>query len=61
VNNRYDEKYNVLITEKGKESTMVGRTINYKPVVIPSQVQLGSIIPVKIVETTANYLIGKLI
>lgn len=54
-------KYNVLITEKGKESTMVGRTINYKPVVIPSQVQLGSIIPVKIVETTANYLIGKLI
>ena len=54
-------RYNVLITEKGKGSTMVGRTINYKPVVIPSQVQLGSIIPVKIVDTTANYLIGKLI
>ncbi|HEC95249.1 MAG TPA: TRAM domain-containing protein, partial [Thermoplasmatales archaeon] len=32
-----------------------------KPVVIPSQVQIGSTVPVKIVDTTANYLIGKLI
>lgn len=53
--------YSVLITEKGKKNTFVGRTENYKPVVIKENAHLGDIIKVKITDAAATYLVGNLI
>jgi len=52
---------NVVITERGKGSTVVGRTDTYKPVVIYSDISLGTFGKAKIEKITDNYLIGKLI
>lgn len=55
------KKYNALITEKGKNNTFVGRTENYKPVVIKEEVEIGRFIPVKVTEAAATYLVGSII
>lgn len=54
------KKYNALITEKGKNNTFVGRTENYKPVVIKEEVEIGRFIPVKVTEAAATYLVGSI-
>jgi MiaB-like tRNA modifying enzyme len=54
-------KYHVLVTEEGKNKTFVGRSENYKPVVIREKTEIGKTIPVKIVDSTPTYLFGKLI
>lgn len=51
---------NVLITEKGKKNTMIGRTVDYKPVIV-SQVPIGTWAKVKITGATDIYLTGKVI
>jgi tRNA A37 methylthiotransferase MiaB len=55
------KKYNVLITEKGKNNTSVSRSDNYKPVVINENVDLGSFMNVKIVKAAPTYLVGSII
>lgn len=52
------KKYNVLITEKGKKNTFVGRTENYKPVVLKNKTEIGKILQVKIIDAKSTYLLG---
>jgi tRNA A37 methylthiotransferase MiaB len=54
-------KYTVLITEKGKNNTVIGRTENYKPVVIREKADMGKITPVIITNAASTYLFGRLI
>jgi MiaB-like tRNA modifying enzyme len=54
-------KYNALITEKGKNNTYIGRTENYKPIVIPDKIRLGDFIPVKVIDAKTTYLVVSLI
>jgi MiaB-like tRNA modifying enzyme len=54
-------QYSVLITEVGKQGSVVGRTNSYKPVVIQEQLPLGVFIDVEITGVTPHYLVGKLI
>jgi len=63
---KQNEKYvggkcEVIVTEEGKGPTNVGRTNTYKPVVVPSNTRVGSIVKVKVVDATPTHLIGKLI
>ena len=53
--------YNILITEKGKENSFVGRSENYKPVVLKENVQIGEFVPVKITDAKPTYLVGSII
>ena len=55
------KKYTALITEKGKNNTFVGRTENYKPVVIKEKVKIGEFISVKIINAKSTYLVGSII
>jgi tRNA A37 methylthiotransferase MiaB len=55
------KKYTILITEKGKNNTFVGRTNNYKPVVLRKKVKIGEIKPVKIIDAASTYLVGSII
>lgn len=50
--------FNVLVTEYGKGSTVIGRTINYYPVVISEKLNLGVRVKVKIVDATFYDLRG---
>ena len=50
----------VLITENGKDGTMIARTKNYRPVAIPADLPIGSFIDVEITGCESTYLIGKL-
>ena len=51
----------MLITKKGKNNTVIGRTENYKPVVIREKAEMGKIIPVIITDAASTYLFGRLI
>jgi len=55
------KNYKVLITEKGKKNTFVGRAENYKPVVIKEKVRFGDFYEVKITNAETTYLVGNLI
>jgi MiaB-like tRNA modifying enzyme len=63
---RKNKKYlgkilNVFIDETGKNGTYIGRTENYKPVVVKSEENiLGKILSVKIVDVKSNFLIGEI-
>ena len=59
--NHIGKKYNILVTEKGKNNTYVGRAENYKPVVIKNNVKIGDIIPVEIIKSAPTYLVGSII
>jgi len=49
----------ILITEKGKNETMVGRDINYRPVVLKGNYEKYSKVHCTIVSHGSNYLIGE--
>ncbi len=53
--------HDVLVVEKGKNDTVVGRSIDYKPVVIKADIPIGSFISTKIVDAKPTYLVGTLI
>ena len=59
--NHVGKKYNILITEIGKEDTFVGRAENYKPVVIKEKVRVGDFISVQIIDAASTYLVGSII
>jgi MiaB/RimO family radical SAM methylthiotransferase len=48
-----------VIDEEGRDGTMVGRNLAYKPIVVKSTVQLGDIVTVKITEAKGSYLVGE--
>jgi MiaB-like tRNA modifying enzyme len=52
-------KVTALITESGKKGTMIARTRNYRPVVVRSDLPIGSFIGVEITGCEPTYLIGK--
>jgi len=61
-NNRYiGGKYNILITEKGKNNTFVGRTENYKTVVLKEKIDVGNFTNVIITNAASTYLLGSII
>jgi MiaB-like tRNA modifying enzyme len=49
----------VLIDEKGKDNTMVGRNFAYKPVILEGSFKLGEILRVKVEKTTPHDLRAK--
>jgi len=48
-----------LIDEEGRDETMVGRNLAYKPIVVRTPMQLGDIVTVKITEAKSSYLLGE--
>jgi len=50
----------VLINEYGKESSVMGRNLSYKPVVVKKDLDLGAIVKVKIVDAKTSYVVGEL-
>jgi len=54
-------KVRILVTEVGKDDSVMGRTDSYQPVVIKKKLELGTFQEVEITEAIEAYLIGKLI
>jgi MiaB-like tRNA modifying enzyme len=54
------KEYHILIT-KNKDDLFIGRTDNYKPVLIQEKVKVGEFSSVKIVDSDNIHLFGKLI
>jgi len=51
----------VFVDEIGKDNSYIGRTMNYKPVVIKTDEDiLGKVVKVEIVDAKSNFLIGKI-
>jgi threonylcarbamoyladenosine tRNA methylthiotransferase CDKAL1 len=55
------DREDVLITEKGKDDTYIGRTMSYTPVVVEEGVRLGDFVEVEIIRSAPTYLIGRLV
>jgi threonylcarbamoyladenosine tRNA methylthiotransferase CDKAL1 len=56
------EKLKVLVTEKGKNDTVISRTTEYAPLVLPDKgVSLGRWLDVEAIGHATTHLIGKLI
>ena len=55
------KKYTILITEEGKNNTVVGRAENYKSVVIKEDAGIGEFVSVIINDAASTYLVGRLI
>ena len=53
--------YTILVTEEGKQKTYMGRSENYKPVIVNEEVTLGQLYAVEITGATTTYLVGSLI
>ncbi len=52
----------VFVDEIGKDNSFIGRTLEYKPVVIKSSADLfGKMVKVKICEVRSNFLVGHII
>jgi MiaB-like tRNA modifying enzyme len=54
------KEYNILITEKGKDNTFVGRSENYKPVVLSGKFKIGEVKSVRITKAASTYLVGSI-
>jgi len=57
----FDQTTEILIDEKGKNNTWVGRNSYYKPIVTSGNLKLGDIVKVKIDQTTTFDLRGEII
>jgi MiaB-like tRNA modifying enzyme len=53
--------YEVIVTEEGKNQTMIGRNFAYKPVVLKEDLPLGAIAKVKIIDCAPTHLFGEII
>ena len=56
---RIGKTANVLITEKGKSGTVVGRDPSYRPIVIPADLPVYSTVEAEIVGSGPTYLVGR--
>lgn len=62
INNEFlDRRELILITEPGKNDTMMGRTDTYKPVVVEDEVKVGDFVEVEITEARDIYLKGRVL
>jgi len=61
-NKKYLQKiFDIFVDEIGKGKSYIGRTMNYRPVVIESENDiLGKVINVEITDVKSNFLIGKI-
>ena len=55
------KRYHVLVTENGKEGTVITRNINYRPICIPEVIPLGTFLDVEVTECTSTSMNGKLV
>jgi MiaB-like tRNA modifying enzyme len=55
------KKYSINTTEIGKNNTTIGRTDNYKIVVIKDKISLGKNIMIEVISSEKNYIVGKVI
>jgi MiaB-like tRNA modifying enzyme len=52
----------IFVDEVGKESSFIGRTIEYKPVVVKTEENIfGKIVRVRIEEAKSNFLVGSIL
>ncbi|RLF51198.1 MAG: hypothetical protein DRN19_03240, partial [Thermoplasmata archaeon] len=62
INKKYiGKKYRALTIERGKNSTIVARTTNYKPVMLMERIDIGRFVDVEITGYSVTHLVGKLI
>jgi MiaB-like tRNA modifying enzyme len=62
INQKYiGEIYQILITKEGKNKTVVGRSENYKPVVMYDILKIGEFVNTRIIDAKLNYLVGSII
>jgi len=54
------KRYTILITEKGKKQSMIGRTNQYKPVVLHEPVSIGEVVDVEIIDSKQTHIVGML-
>ena len=52
-------RYRVLVTEKGKEGTVITRTENYRPVGIDEDIPLGTFLDVEVTDCASTYVSGR--
>lgn len=52
-------RYAVLVTEIGKEGTVIARTDNYRPIAIEGDIPLGSFIEAEVTGCAPTYLMGR--
>ena len=50
-----------VIDEEGRDETMVGRNLAYKPIVVKASMEPGEIVTVKITEAKSSYLLGEML
>lgn len=55
------ETKRILITEVGKDNSVMGRADNYQPVVVKQKLELGTFENVNIIDATDSYLIGEIL
>ena len=53
------KRFRVLVTEKGKEGTVITRTENYRPVGIDEDIPLGTFLDVEVTSCASTYVVGK--
>ncbi|UAL07994.1 MAG: tRNA (N(6)-L-threonylcarbamoyladenosine(37)-C(2))-methylthiotransferase [Candidatus Methanogranum gryphiswaldense] len=51
--------YRVLVTEEGKEGTVIARTENYRPIAVKGDIPLGIFIDVEVTGCASTYLVGR--
>ena len=53
------KRYRVLVTEKGKDGTVITRTENYRPVGIAEDLPLGTFLDVEVTNCASTYVTGR--
>ena len=53
------KRFESLITEHGKNNTLIARTNNYRPVAIKADVPIGSFVDLEITDCEPTYLLGR--
>lgn len=53
--------FTVLVTETGKDGTMIARTQNYRPVALDCDLPIGTFVSAEITNCASTYLIGRVL
>jgi len=59
-NTMIGKTYRVLVTEKGKQGTVIARTGNYRPVAVSEELDLGEFVDVEITAAESTHLFGRM-
>ena len=51
--------YRVLVTEKGKEGTVITRNRNYRPIGIPEDIPIGTFLDVEVTDAASTFVNGR--